>query len=843
MTALWQDLQYAIRSFRNAPLFTAVALLSLALGIGANTAIFTLLDQVLLRLLPVKNPKELTLFIMRGQHYGGNWGPNALSYPMYRDFQDHNEVFSALFARFAFSPSFTADGGTDRVQGELVSGTYFPTMGVGAAIGRTFTPDDDKIPSGHPIIVLSYSFWDTHFAKDPKVIGKKVLVNNFAMTIVGVAQPGFDGIDIGNPAQIFVPLMMQPILNVGTKDFLTNRRNRWVNVFGRLKPGVNLTQARASLQPFMHSILEMEVREPAFRNASDIVRQEFLKCYMDLVPGSQGRSFVRQQLQTPLWVLMAITGTVLVIACANLANLLLARAAGREKEIAVRLAIGSSRWRLVRQLLTESLLLAAVGGLAGLAVAFLADKALLNAFVPSDSQGLRISAAPDLRILLFTFLLTLATGLMFGLLPALRSTKTDLAPTLKDLAGSVVGGGNVMVRKILVCAQVMLSLVLLMGAGLFLKSLNNLRNLGPGFPVERLIGFNLNPALAGYSAERAKQFYQSLADNIRAVPGVESVGLAAVRILKNNEWDNWMTIEGYTPRPGDRPDAFMNSVSPNYFATMGVPIVAGRDFTQQDTEVILHSPPDNWVPAKIIVNESFVKRYFGGRNAIGRHIGFGIDPGTKTDMEIIGVVKDIKYMNLRFDIPDQAFLPYLAGRRADGMTVFVRTAADPDPMFQALRAKVREMDANLPVYSMRTVAEDLNDTLINERMTAELSTVFGLMATLLAIVGLYGVMAYSVARRTREIGIRMALGALERGVVWMVMREVLLLVIIGAVLAVPTALALTRLVRSQLFGVAPNDPTTMVMATIGLTLVACAAGYIPAFRASRVDPLVALRYE
>src|SRR5690242_15076093 len=585
MTALWQDLQYAIRSFRNAPLFTAVALLSLALGIGANTAIFTLLDQVLLRLLQLKNPKELTLFIMRGQHYGGNWGPNALSYPMYRDFQDHNEVFSALFARFAFSPSFTADGGTDRVQGELVSGTYFPTMGVGAAIGRTFTPDDDKIPSGHPIIVLSYSFWDTHFAKDPKVIGKKVLVNNFAMTIVGVAQPGFDGIDIGNPAQIFVPLMMQPILNVGTKDFLTNRRNRWVNVFGRLKPGVNLTQARASLQPFMHSILEMEVREPAFRNASDIVRQEFLKCYMDLVPGSQGRSFVRQQLQTPLWVLMAITGTVLVIACANLANLLLARAAGREKEIAVRLAIGSSRWRLVRQLLTESLLLAAVGGLAGLAVAFLADKALLNAFVPSDSQGLRISAAPDLRILLFTFLLTLATGLMFGLLPALRSTKTDLAPTLKDLAGSVVGGGNVMVRKILVCAQVMLSLVLLMGAGLFLKSLNNLRNLGPGFPVERLIGFNLNPALAGYSAERAKQFYQSLADNIRAVPGVESVGLAAVRILKNNEWDNWMTIEGYTPRPGDRPDAFMNSVSPNYFATMGVPIVAGRDFTQQDTEV------------------------------------------------------------------------------------------------------------------------------------------------------------------------------------------------------------------------------------------------------------------
>jgi predicted permease len=668
-------------------------------------------------------------------------------------------------------------------------------------------------------------------------------MNTVPMTIVGVAQAEFDGIDMGNMTQIFLPLMMQPDMMPANKGFLTDRRTRFVNAFGRLKPGITQVKAQASLQPFMHSTLEMEVREPAFRNASEIVRQEFLKCSMDLLPGSQGRSFVRQQMQTPLWVLMAITGTVLLIACANLANLLLARAAGREKEIAVRLAVGAGRWRIVKQLLTESLVLAALGGLAGTAVAFAADKMLLAAFVPSDSAGLKISTTPDLRVLLFAFGLTLVTGLLFGLFPAMRATKPDLAPTLKNQAGAVVGGGNVKLRKALVASQVMLSLLLLVGAGLFLKSLGNLRNLGPGFQVERLIAFNLNPALIGYDTARAKVFYQRLTDNLNALPGVQSVGLAAVRILKNNESDSWMTIEGYTPRPGDRPDAYMNWIGPGYFAALGVPIVEGRDFTSQDTQEVLHREPDNWVPGRIIVNESFAKKYFKGQSALGRHAGYGIDPGTKADMEIIGVVKDIKYMNLRNEIPDQAFLPYLAIRNPMGMTVFVRSAADPTTIFPALRARIREMDPNLPVFAMRTVQEDLNDTLVTERMTANLSAIFGFLATLLAIIGLYGVMAYSVARRTREIGIRMALGALEGKVVWMVMKEVLWLVAIGVVAALPAAFALTRLVRAQLYGVTPNDPWTMVLATAGLVLVACAAGYIPALRASRVDPIRALRYE
>jgi predicted permease len=843
MGNLGRDLRYAFRALRKSPVFTTVAVLSLALGIGANTAIFTLLDQILLRLLPVKDASRLVLLTMVGRHYGSNWGANAISYPMYRDFQDHNEVFSGMFCRFPWSASLTFGGQTERVEAELVSGSYFPVLGVGAAIGRTLTPDDDQTTNGHPVAVLSYDYWKVRFAGDPQILGQNVIVNNHSMTVVGVAQAGFDGVGLGNAAKIFLPVTMQPDLMPMNRDYLKDRRQRWVNSFGRLKPGVSQTQAKAALQPFMHSMLEMEVREPAFRNASDIVRQEFLKCFIDVLPGSQGQSYVRRQLSTPLWVLTAMTGTVLLIACANLANLLLARATGREKEVAVRLAIGASRGRMIGQLLTESLLLAALGGIAGAVFAFAADKLLVGAYLPPDSQGLKISALPDLRILSFTMAISAVTGLLFGLVPAIRATKPDIAPTLKDQAGAVVGGGHVGLRKSLVAAQVTLSLLLLIGAGLFLKSLNNLRNLGPGFSVDRLIGFNVDPSLNGYTSDRSKLFYQQLTDNLAAVPGVRSVGLASMRILENNEWDNWVTVEGYTPRAGDRPDVFMNSIGPNYFGTLGVPVVAGRDFTTQDTQEVLHNPPDFWSPTKVIINESLAKKYFSGRNPLGRHLGFGIDPGTKLDLEIVGVVKDIKYMNVRNVIPEQAFVPYLAGHYVSQMTVYVRTALDPDQLFPVLRTRVREMDPNLPIYAMRTTQEQLDNSLTTERMIASLSIAFGILATLLATIGLYGVMAYTVARRTREIGIRMALGALAGNVIWMVMREVLFLVMIGVVVGVPAALGLTRLVRSQLYGVDSYDASTLALATLGLAAIACLAGYLPALRASRVDPIRALRYE
>ncbi len=850
MSNLWGDLRYAFRSLRKAPVFTAVAVLSLALGIGANTAIFTLLDQILLRLLPVKDAKELTLLTMRGRHYGSNWGGNAISYPMYRDFKDRNSVFSTMFCRFIREVSLGFEGHTELTRAELVSGTYFPGLGVGAALGRTLNENDDVTPSGHPVVVLSHDYWKTRFAGDPQILGKKIAINGNNMTIVGVAQEGFDGVELGSAAKLFIPIMMQPDLLPLNKEFLKDRRTRWVNAFGRLKPGVTREQAKAALQPIMHAMLAQEVQEAAFSNASQFTREEFLKCTIDVLPGSQGRSYFRQQLTTPLWVLMAITGTVLLIACANLANLLLARSTGRYKEMAIRLAMGAGRRRIISQLLTESLLLASLGGAAGILLAFWADHLLMAAYLPSDSQGLKIATAPDLRILLFTIAVTLLTGLLFGLAPALQATKPDVAPTLKDQAGAVVGGGSSALRKALIAAQVTLSLLLLIGAGLFVKSLTNLRTLGPGFPAERLIGFNIDPGMTGYSSERARQFFRTLTEQLGTLPGVQSVGLAAVRILEDNEWDNSATVEGFTPaRAGDHPEPFMNGISPGYFATMGVPIVAGRDFTEKDTARVLHAkgrPPRNedfYVPATIIVNETFAKKYFRGRSPLGRHIGMGIDPSTKLDMEIIGVVKDFKYTNLRDEIPEQAFEPYLAEQYLSGMTVYLRTAMDPNQLFSAVRAKVRDIDPGVPVYAMRTTDEQITNSLSSERMIASLSAVFGFLATLLATIGLYGVMAYTVARRTREIGIRMALGAAQGNVVWMVMKEVLILVAMGVGVGLPAALALTRLVRSQLFGIAPNDPSTLILATLGLAVVACAAGYIPAIRASRVDPILALRYE
>ncbi len=843
MGNLWSDLKFALRTLGRAPVFAGVAVLSLALGIGANTAIFTLLDQILLRLLPVKEPESLVLLSMKGMHYGSNWGGNALSYPMYDDFRKNNQVFSGMFCRFPYHFSLAFGGQTERVAGELVSGTYFPVLGVGAAAGRTFTPEEDQTLNGHPVAMLSYAYWKSRFAGSTDILGKTVIINGHAMTVVGVAQQGFDGVELGYRTQVFVPVMMKAQMTP-LWDGMKDRRWRWVNAFGRLKPGVTKEQAQASLQPFFHGTLEMEVKEPAFRNASAYTREQFLKNVIQVLPGSQGRSYLRRELQKPLWVLMAITAGVLLIACANVAGLLIARAASRQKEIAVRLALGAGRWRLIQQLLVESLLLSTIGGLFGLLLAIWTDKGLMS-FLPPETADLKITTTPDWRILAFLLVVTFVTAVLFGLVPALQATRTDVAPVLKDEAGAVVGGGApVRFRKVLVTAQVGLSLLLLVGAGLFIRSLQNLRNLGPGFAPENLVAFYIDPALNGYDASKCKAFYLRLTENLASIPGVQSVGLASMRILEDNEWDSSVTVEGYSAKNDENIAAYMNSISPGYFQTLGVTILAGRDFTVKDTEEIKHGPDaDDWSPTRVIVNEKFARKYFRTTNAVGRHVGFGSDPGTKTDMEVIGVIKDIKYTNLRDEIPIQMFVPYLASRYVSDMTVYLRSTVDSNQIASAIRTQTRQLDPNVPLYAMRTVTQQISNSLLIERLIASLSTVFGVIATLLATIGLYGVMAYTVARRTREIGIRMALGAFQSDVIWMVMREVIVLVTLGIFLGFGAAMGLTKFVKSQLFGLTTMDPLTLAAAILALAAVACLAGYIPALRASRVDAIQALRYE
>ena len=866
MRHLTRDLRYAFRGLARSPLFTGVALVSIALGIGANTAIFTLVDEVLLRRLPVKNPEQLVLFNGARNHYGSNSGGNMLSYPMYEDFRDNfvdrgaapalpraslavaagapaPPVFSGMFARRTVAMNVGANGQTERVPGELVSGTYFQVLGVGAAIGRVITPDDDKARGGEPVAVLSYDYWRNRFGANPQIVGTAITVNNHTLTIIGVSQAGFDGVDIGYVPNIRVPATMKAQMTPNWDD-VENRRSRWVNVFGRLKPGVTLDQAKAALQPFFHGILEQEVLAADFSNTTAYTRGEFLKGQVDLLPAAQGRSPIRQQLSQPLWLLLGIVGGVLLIACANVASLLIARATARQKEIAVRLALGASRGRIVGQLLVESVMLAGIGGLLGLVIAAWTTRFLLG-FLPTSDTPHVISGSIDNRILLFNFALSLATGLVFGLVPALRSTKPNLAPTLKDQVGAVVGGsGGVRLRKGLVIAQVTVSVLLLISAGLFIRSLRALRLLDLGLKTDNLIAFNVSPTLSGYTPVRAKQFDKQLLERVSVLPGINGMAFAQMGLLEGNEWDSSMSVEGYEAKPGEDMNPYCNAVSPGYFKTMGIPLVSGRDFDDRDVRFEAGDPDAKLPSYKVaIVNESYAKHYFGERSPIGRHIGFGVNPGTKTPIEIIGVVKDAKYTGVRDDIPRQVFFAYMENDFAGSAVMYVRTTNQPDAAFGAIRQVARQLDANLPIYNLRTLDHQIDQSLLNDRLIATLSTAFGVLATLLAVIGLYGVMAYTVARRTREIGVRMALGAVQGDVVWLVMREVLALVGTGIVLGLVAAWGLGRLISSQLYGVTAGDPLTIAGAAGLLLFVALLAGYLPARRATRVNPVLALRYE
>jgi predicted permease len=610
-----------------------------------------------------------------------------------------------------------------------------------------------------------------------------------------------------------------------------SRRVRWVQVFARLKPNYTAETAQPALQTLFTQIRAHEMTLPEAKNWSAYSREQFMKGRLLVTKADIGYSPLRNDFSTALVVLMCMVGLVLLIACANVANLLIARGFARQREIAVRLSLGASRGRLVRQLLVESVVLSLAGGVAGLAIAFFLTRALI-AFIPQETTPLLITPTPDLRILAFTLGLTLLTGIVFGLMPALRASRPDPWTTLKDTVGSIAGaGGSLFLRKGLVVVQVALSFLLLFGAGLFVRSLQNLRTTDTGVSLENLVTFRVAPVLNGYDAPRTVQFYRDLLDRLRASPGVSSATLASVSILTGDEWDNQVAVEGHRAADGEDMQAFMNSISPGYFTTMKIPFVEGRDF--RDTEIRDKA-------GVAIINRRMAEHYFPGTSAIGKHFGFGGGPNTKLDIEIVGVVENALYEGPRQGIRRQMYIPNWGPA---SVAFYVRTTQSPAAVYGLIREAVKQLDNSMPVTGMKPVHAEFDETLLTDRLIASLSAGFGLLATILASIGLYGVMAFVVARRRKELGIRIALGAQTTLVFWTVMREVLLLLVIGLVIGLPAAMWLGSLVARQLYGIQAHDPWMAAATVILLTLVSIAAGMVPAYRASRIDPILALRYE
>jgi predicted permease len=828
MGNLPQDLRYAIRTLLKTPAFTLVVVITLGLGIGANAAIFSLTDQLLLRLLPVKDPQQLVMFENPGPFQGRTNNDNTFSYPMYRDFRDRNTVFDGVIASFRTSLTLTVDGQAERVDGELISGNYFDVLGVHPIAGRALTPDDDRVANGSQAAMISYGYWMRRFAGDRSVVNRAVALNGHPMTIVGIAPPGFFGISIGQSADVLVPVTLKAQMTP-TWDDLENRRSRWLVLMARLKPGVPVAQAEAGMNVLYRQINELEVK--ALEGSSAKTRERFLAKHLFVKSGAKGPSDLRREFSTPIVVLMGMVGLVLLIACANVANLLLARGAARQKEVAIRLALGAGRRAIVRQRLIESLLLALAGAAIGLPLAWAATALLVRA-LPSQSAEQTLAAAPDVRVVLFALAVSVVTAVLFGLAPALQSTRPALTSTLKDEATGVVGGtGHARFRQALVVAQVCLSVLLLAGAALFARSLYNLKSVNPGFDTEHLLAFAVDPSLSGYSHERTVRVFQDLQQRIAAIPDVRAVSPSVIPLLSNSEWRSSVTVEGYQAKEGADMNPDINSVGPQYFATMRQPLVAGREFTDRDVE---------GAPKVAIVNEALARYFFGGGSPIGRRLGFRRNGA---DLEIVGIVKDFKNTNLREEPKRFVFMPFAQTDELNEMTFYVRARGDGAAITTAVRAAVQQVDANLPIYGMKLMTTQVDESLFIERMVAGLSVAFGVLATLLAAIGLYGVMSYSVARRTREIGIRMALGAERRSVLWLVLREVALLVALGVGIGVPVAIASGRLVQSQLFELSATDPIALAIATALLACVALVAGYLPARRATRVDPMLALRYE
>jgi predicted permease len=827
---LAQDLRYALRMLLKSPSFTLVTVLTLALGIGANTAIFSLINSVILGSLRVRQPGELVVIKYSDPLSGRLQGD--FSYPMYQAMRDGNAAFSGVLTRSGVDFNVTYAGQSEWSYGELVSGNYFETLGVQPFLGRLISSDDDRLPGTQPVAVLSSRYWRSRFGSDPFIVGKQILLNGHPMTVIGVAPAGFYGTEIGSDPDIRVPMMMATVFKPVPANRMQSPRHRWITVMARRKPEVGVSQAEAALDTLYRQVLSGELGAEG-SGVSAHEKQLALSSRIRLTPGDQGFAHLRDAMERPLLLMFSVAGIVLLVACANLANLLLARNAKRKREIAVRLAIGAGRGRLVRQWLTESLLLGMLGGCAGVAVAYWTRNALIG-FLPAQYSP-NVHAPLDLRVLAFALFASLLTGLLVGLAPALQLSQTGVSAALRNDAPSLSPGERLFsLRSTLIFLQVALSFPLLIGAGLFLHSLSNLRGVDMGFMKENVFLARLNPSLNGYPTERIRSLYNNLLERVRALPGVRGASLTTTAPISGG-WDQLgVKVEGHQPRQDENVSPNAAVVSPGYFGTLGIPFVAGRDFSEEDTA--------NRTQV-VIVNEMFSRYFFGDTSPIGKRMTTNDNPDAPLDMEIVGVVRDAKYVTVD-EKPRRHFYTSIAQEpRLSDMTLQVRTSSDAEKIKDLVRAQLHDLDPNLPLYAMTTLEIQIDESLTAERLLTWLSTLFGFLATLLASIGLSGVVGFTVARRTREIGIRMALGAAPTDILRAIVSRMALLVAAGILVGLAAGLGLSRVMSSMLYEVRPADPLAFVGAGVILSLVAVLAAYLPARRATRVDPVIALRYE
>ncbi len=830
------DLKLAFRTLAKTPFVTAVVIASLALGIGANSAIFSLFDQIVLRPLPVPEPGQLVNFAAPGPQQGSNSCNQAggcdevFSYPMFRDLEKAATQFSGIAAHNMFGANLGMAGQTPiSTQGVMVSGSYFPTLELTPALGRLFGPDDDRTVGGHAVAVLSHRYWETKLGASPLVLNQAIVVNGQSMTIVGVAPRGFEGTTLGAAPAVFIPLTMREKVLPGWTGF-DDRRSYWAYLFGRRKPGVSLEQAARQLNSIYQPILA-EVEAPLQKDMSASTMAQFKAKTIALAAGDRGQSRAHQNSRTPLLLLLGITAIVLVIACANIANLLLARGAARSVEMAVRLSLGASRSQVMAQLLTESTLLAILGGAGSLLVAR-ATLGLIGASLPSQASTI-FHATIDPTVMVFAAVLAIATGILFGLFPALQSTRPDLITSIRANSGQPSGArAATRFRTVLVTGQIALSMMLLVSAGLFVRSLINVSRVDLGLKVDRMVTFGVSPELNGYPAAQSAALFARIAEEVAAVPGVTSVSGSTVPLLGGSNWGTNVAVQGFKKTADTDVHANYNRISAGYFGALGIPLLAGREFESRDNV---------GAPKVAIINEAFAKKFNLGRDAVGKFMASGGDD--ELDTQIVGVVQNAKYSSIKEVTPPLFFVPHLQDSTVGAMYFYARTSLGAEQLVRSIPAIITKLDRNLPVEDLKTMEQLATESVIFDRLTSTLSTAFATLATLLAAIGLYGVLSYTVVQRTREFGVRMALGADGGQVRRLVLRQVGRMTLIGGVIGLIGALGLGWAAQSQLFGLSGFDGLVMVVAAAILSAVAFGSGYIPASRASRVHPMQALRQD